>query len=151
MNPKIEKYYRNFREYGWDQAVWALRNAKTLARFEELEAEGRVKIVADPECENYWSIYGEPEGYVNGYGRRVSPEEERKEIEEWIERFGCWFVVALYLDPFTGEWEHADSIGMCIYDDPTDPYENCYVPDLQRSAIRELEKAEQRPANALTS
>ena len=33
------------------------------------------------------------------------------------------------------EWQHADSIGMCCYRDPLDPFENCYVVDLMKSAI----------------
>lgn len=40
-----------------------------------------------------------------------------------------------------GTWRLSDSIGMCIYSDPTSPYENDYVPDLMRSAIKALANA----------
>lgn len=35
-------------------------------------------------------------------------------------------------------WQHADSIGMCVYADPFDPFENAYVNDLMRNALDAL-------------
>ena len=36
------------------------------------------------------------------------------------------------------KWEVVDSIGMCVYANPLDPFENCYVPDLMASALKHI-------------
>jgi len=49
---------------------------------------------------------------------------------------GCWWIVASVA---TGDkWEHADSIGMCVYEDPLDPFQNCYVVDLMATALEAI-------------
>lgn len=130
---KIKSLYLKFRA-SREAASHAFYSAKTLTQWQEMEAEGLVRIGADHERENYFDVYGEPEAYVDGFGRRVSAAQARKELEEILERDGCYTVFTEYLKD--GEWVMADSIGMNTgYKNPTSPFENCYVPDLMRSAI----------------
>jgi hypothetical protein len=129
--------------YG-ENAQQALAAAKTLIRFRELEDEGLVRIKAEPEEESYFGVYGKPDGYTDINGKRVTAEEERKRICELIDRDGCWWVVTEYkantCENHTHDaWEHADSVGMCIYDDPTSPFENCYVIGMMDAAIEKAE------------
>lgn len=130
--------YHRFKAQGGvivgQSALWALRDAKTLAQWRESESAGLVKIEAHAEEENYFDVYGEPEGYTNAQGHEVSAEQERNEICEQLDRNGCWYVVTYAWQD--GEWQLADSIGMCSgYNDPCSPFENCYVPGLMRSAL----------------
>lgn len=133
MNHK--RYYIRARQSGYP-ASQALRVAKTLERWDDLEAAGLVRLRAEPEYENYFDVYGEPEGYTDIHGRYHSPEQERQEIVDQIERDGCWCIFADYRASEDDEWEWADSIGMNVgYPDPLSPFENWYVPDLMQSAI----------------
>lgn len=122
------------------QAEMALRDARALREWRELEAQGKVRLRAEDEQESYFDVYGEPD-----------TERERKAIIESIELNGNYWCVAEYLVreecpagdcecPFhrdgREEWEQADSIGMCAgYNDPLDPFENCYIIQLMQSAI----------------
>lgn len=130
------KYYQQFRKAGHD-AKSALQNAKIYEQWLILEDE-TVRLRALPEEESYFDVYGKPDGYVNQFGRRVSAEQERKEICETIERDGCWCVFSEYFD---GEkWQYADSVGMCTgYNNPISPFQNWYVPDLMQAAIEAAE------------
>lgn len=131
-NPILK--YRSFRECGMSP-VHALSAAKTLLEWESLEYDDRVRLRAEHEQENYFDVFGQPDGYVNAQGHRVSPEQERKEICESIERYGNYYIVSEYFDG--EEWQHADSIGMCAgYRNVLDPRENWYVPDLMAAAIK---------------
>lgn len=130
-------YYKKFRLHSpfmlvGRNAEMALRSAKTLLRFEELEAEGKVRMKAEDEYENYFDVYGEPE-----------TENERKEIIHQIETYGCVYVCSEINNHCeccdNDEWEVADSIGMCIYKNPLSPFENCYVIDLMAAAIKHFE------------
>ncbi len=109
------------------RAACALNSARTLAQWREAEAAGRVRLRAEPEEGNYFDVYGEPD-----------TEQQRKAIEQSIERDGCWFVIAEYLCRYCGQWKHADSIGMCIYANPLDPFENDYVVDLMATTLDAL-------------
>lgn len=109
------------------RAVCAFESARTLQAWRVAESQGLVRLVAEPEQDNYFDVYGEPDS-----------ERERAQILDSIERCGLWFVKAEYFDG--NQWEHADSIGMCIYSDPCSPFENCYVPDLMRSALDHLDR-----------
>lgn len=83
-----------------------------------------MRIVAEPEQENYFDVYGEPDD-----------EKDRAEMETLLERYGCWVVFAQIALP-NGCWETVDSVGMNTgYADPTDPFENCYVPQMMRAAL----------------
>src|SRR5687767_13706853 len=102
MNEKLRDYFRRFLEAGAyctppGRAACALDNARTLLEWDALEADGLVRLRAEPECESYFDIFGAP-AYVNIHGRRVSAEQARAEIVEQIERDGCWWVVAEYFD-----------------------------------------------------
>lgn len=131
------KTYLQFRASGYS-ASHALHGAKAKLAFEALERRELVRLRAEPEEENYFDVYGEPEGYEGANGRRVSAEQERKETCELLERDGCWHVVAEYFDG--QRWQHADSIGMNTgYKNVLSPFENCYVPDLMASAVEMAE------------
>lgn len=118
----IASFYRRFRRTG-HSASYALSAARTLAAFTDLETES-VRIRMEPERENYFDVFG----------RKCISTAEDVRIEKQIERLGCWWIVAEYCDA-DGEWQHADSIGMCIYENPLSPFENCYVIDLMASAL----------------
>ena len=97
-----------------------------IETFRALESDGLVRLRALPEIESYFDVYGEPDD-----------AQERQGIIDQIDRDGCWLVESeFYAD---GAWHHADSVGMCVYNRPLDPAENCYVEDLMRSAVRALE------------
>jgi hypothetical protein len=132
MNSEIMKTYRrlNHENRGGivgESAKWALRDARTIVQFNDND---NVRIVAEPEEEDYFSAYG-----------RESPEQDKR-TEEIIERFGCWYVKGEYKCPICGNWETADGIGMCTgYNDPTSPYQNEYVPGIMRETLDQLAKA----------
>lgn len=130
--------YQEYRIAGY-RAVEALRNAKILQDWDKLEREGLVKLEAEPEQEDYFDVYGEPEGYVNIHGRRISAEQEREEIARHLDTWGCWFISSWWRKNTESEWDQADSIGMCVYHNPLNPIENNYVPDLMLSAISKVQ------------
>lgn len=137
--------YAKFRHAGYP-AQQALRYAKTLRTWEQADYKGLVKIEAKAEYENYFDVYGEPNGYTDQHGRYHSAEDERKEIEQEIEQKGCWYVVTYYRMDEGDEWQQADSIGMCIYNDPCSPFENAYAADLMQSALAAIEAQSLAPA-----
>lgn len=114
-----------------NQAAFALRAAKTLRGWRELESAGKVRLIQEPEQENYFDVYGEPD-----------TEQEKEAIVEALDRNGCYWIATEYQQTCscgeTEQWEQADSVGMCVYDDPTDPFENCYVIQLMESAIEKV-------------
>jgi hypothetical protein len=145
MDRTLATTYHKFREHSpfmlvGENAAQALRSAKTLIAFRELEEQGKVRIKVEPEYENYFDVFGEPDD-----------SKDRQRIIDQIERDGCWCVIVEYLErtectiedcacPFHRApremWETADSIGMCVgYNDPTDPFENAYIIGLMEEAI----------------
>lgn len=132
------KAYESFRRAGYP-ASHAHHAAKALAEFSALERQGLVRLIAEPEQENYFDVYGEPEGYTDVNGRWHSPEQERQELCESLDRLGCWYISAEWRerDDDDCEWQLADAVGMNAgYSDPLSPLENWYVPDLMRSAVK---------------
>lgn len=136
MDTNLKRNYFRFRHQGGivgKDAEQALRNARTLERWNELEEQGRVRLRAEPEEEGYFDTYGEP------YNAK-----ERQAIIDQIEMNGCFRVISEYKESCEAcghdEWCHADSIGMCIYNDPLSPFENCYVIDLMASAIEQADQ-----------
>lgn len=130
--------FLKFRAAGF-RSLEAFRAAKTCLAFLRLESAGLVRLRAEAEEENYFSVYGEPEGYEGLNGRRVSAEQERGEICRTLDRDGLWYCVAEFHDGT--DWQVADSIGMCMgYRDPLSPLENCYVLDLMASAVDKSEE-----------
>ena len=134
---KIEALYRKARKAGYG-ALEAHRAAKIVQAFEE---RSDVRIVCEPDQENYFSVYGEPSGYVGVNGRRVSSAQERTELEDAIDRLGCWVVVAEIRCRCCGTWKSVDSVGMNTgYADPCDWLQNAYVPDLMNAALLAVEE-----------
>ena len=128
----VSKLFVSARRAGYS-ALAAYRVAKTVLAF---EARDDVRIVMAEECDSYFDVYGDPEGYLDVNGRRHSAADEHKETEDLIERLGCWIVSSEARDAQTGEWETVDSIGMNTgYENPADWRENWYVPDLMQSAL----------------
>ena len=122
--------YTKFRQRGYT-ARWAWQAARTVEAWEGRED---VRLRAEPEQENFFDVVGEPEGYTDIHGRRVSAKQEREETCQMLERDGCWVVLSEYWDGT--DWRVADSIGMCAgYKDPLSPFENGYVQDLMRAAL----------------
>ena len=124
MNINKEIFYKRFREHG-KTAQDALRSANVLAKFRKMESRGLVRLRAEPEEENYFDVYGEPEN-----------EKDKKAIIHSIETYGCYWIVSERACSKCGTFEHKDSIGMCIYKNPLDPFENDYVIDLMENAIK---------------
>lgn len=139
VSPALLRLYREcrirkpFMLVGHD-ARCSLNAARTILRFRELESAGRVRMRAEPEAESYFSVYGEPEGYVNAQGHEVSAETEREEMCAILDRDGVWCSISEWFD---GEdWQLADSCGMHTgYKNPLDPFENCYVVQEMQEAI----------------
>lgn len=114
-----------------------MTNEKLIAEWNQTERAGLVRLRAEDEEENYFDIYGLPTGYHNIKGEWVAPEEAYEEMVHTLELYGSYRVVSQYFD---GEkWQCAGSIGMCTgYHNPLSPEENCYVPQLMRSALAHI-------------
>lgn len=142
MNASETRKYVMFRMRGYDPAT-AKRNAVVLERFEWLSYQGKVRMYATPQEEDYIvATYGKsgPDGYIGKNGKRVSKKAAREELEEIISRLGVWWVTSQIWNEKTQSWEVVEGIGFCCgYDNPLSPFENCYVPDLMRTAIIEAE------------
>lgn len=124
-----------------EDAACSLRAARTILAFREKEREGKVRMRKEEEQENYFDVYGKPDGYTNAQGHWVSQKEAIKELEELLERDGVWWTCSEW---FNGEeWEQADSCGMHTgYKNPLDPFENCYVVQEMQAALDKLEEHE---------
>lgn len=94
-----------------------------------MEAEDLVRISSEPEVENYFDVFGREEN-----------ERDQQRMQDTIDRLGCRYVFTEYRDA-NRAWQRADSIGMCVYDDPESPFENCYVAELMCAAIKGAEAA----------
>ena len=125
----------------------SLRAARTILAFRELEHRGLVRLRAEPEHENYFDVYGEPEAYINAQGHEVSAEKAKEEMIATLDRDGLYWVVSEWFDG--DEWQHADSIGMCCYRDPLNPFENCYVVQLMQGAIDACKEHVEHMAGAI--
>lgn len=101
------------------------REERIRHQWDEAEAAGLVRLRDDPEQENYFDVYGEPDD-----------PQERAELEEAIERHGVWYIYSQYLSQDTGSWETADGIGMIFGNDVGD--DNPYIIDLKESALRNI-------------
>jgi hypothetical protein len=120
----LQSTYARFRAQGL-RAVQALRSARTL---EEWNPAGEsVRLRTEEEQESYFDVYGEPD-----------TKKERDEIVALIERDGCVCILGEYLDPITGKWTLATSLGMVIEPSPLDPFLSCYVPDIMRETLDAL-------------
>lgn len=133
IKPSIVQNFKRFLAVGGyctppGRAACALRSARTLEEWRKAESAGLVRLLASPEQESYESVFG-----------KESFEQDR----ECIERHGCWWVTSEvnHGTEATGDdWQHADSIGMCVYANPLDPFENSYVIDLMQAALDQIDQ-----------
>ena len=109
---QLVRDYSRFRQAGWHAAT-ALRAVRTCAEFAALESLGLVRLVASEEVESYFDVFGEPEGYTDGNGKRVSAEAERQELVRSFERDGVWHVGSQWRTSEADEWRPAAGVGMC--------------------------------------
>ena len=111
-----------------DKAGMTLEQAQaacqTMKQFEKLKEDNKVCLHMEPEQENYFSVYGEPDTV-----------EEKNAIIHEIDTYGLWYIVSEVRCKCCSKWDVADSVGMCIFNDPLDPVENPYIIDLMNSAI----------------
>lgn len=126
----LRAYFQKFLENGGyctppGRAACALDNARAVLEFRTTPG---VRLRREPEREDYFSVYGDGDA------------ESRKFVQKTIDQWGLYWVVSEFRAP-NGEWMYADSIGMCIYENPLDPFQNCYVPELMRAAIEKRNEA----------
>lgn len=118
---------QRFIDVGYNSQA-AHENALLIEQFKRLEDTGRARIIAEPEVNNYFDVYGEPDD-----------PEEKQDIIDLIEREGIYYVLVQVCCKCCGQWKTVDSIGMII-GNPTDPVNNPYYADLARAAIDAIEK-----------
>ena len=114
------EWYKKFRKSGMI-AKSALYSARLMVEFENRED---LRIGIDPEYENYFDVYGEPD-----------TKKEKESIMHYLDLWGLYTVYVEYKCKQCGEWILGDSVGMCCYEDPADPLENWYIPDLIAGTI----------------
>jgi len=119
---QIGDWYKKFRGVGYP-ALQALREAKVMHEFKILENQGLVSLSKEHETESYFDVYGKPE-----------TKNQEREIRDMVENWGLWYVQSNVLNA-AGEMENVDGIGMILCREPLSPFENCYIPDLAKSAI----------------
>jgi len=107
-----------------EDAKSCLWRAKTLAAFKSLESRGLARLQMNEEQESYFDVYGEPD-----------TKSDKKRIIESIENLGLYYVYTQTRCNCCGKWETVDSIGMCIYNNPLDPFENDNIISLMDAAI----------------
>ena len=90
--------------------------------WEQAEEAGLVRLRCEPEEEDYFGVYGEPDD-----------PEEKAELVRLLEVHGVWWCCAEYLSQDDGSWQRADSIGMLFGNDLDDS--NPYVAELKASAL----------------
>lgn len=118
----IRDWYAKFREMGYP-ASQSLRDAKIMHEFKRLENQGLVSISKSYEHESYFDVYGFPDTTA-----------EILRINELVDDWGLWYVQSNFCNE-TGVMECADGIGMILCSEPLSPFDNCYIPDLAKSAI----------------
>ena len=130
----ITTLYRQFRQHSpfmlvGRNAELALSAARTFGKWEEMEADGLVKIEAhidhnpDPSFYDTWE--------------HLSDKTREQLKQAYCD--DCWGVITYYRCPHCGDWQQADSVWGCSgYSNPCDAFENCYVIDLMQSAIEQV-------------
>lgn len=134
ITPQIVRDYHRFLAAGAyctppGRAACALRNARILDEWNQAERAGLVRLRAIPEEESYFDVYGRPDD-----------PKELAELTRLLETWGCYCVVSEvnHGDATRDDWQHADSVSMCVYKKPLDPFDNSYVPDLMREALSQI-------------
>lgn len=135
---ELRRLYERFRKDSpfmlvGENAKLAWVSAQLLAKWQALEAEGLVRIESEPDDSPDPSFYDTWEHLS---------ERTREQLKaDYCD--DCWGVLTYWRESTDAEWQDADSIwGNSGYDDPCSPFENCYVVDLMRSAIDQLETAQ---------
>jgi hypothetical protein len=136
------RLYLRFRKAGFPARL-AIENTRIVTEFERINdeyvrdnGEPIAVIGCEHEPENYFDVYGEPDGYVDANGRHVTAEQERQQIVDEINLNGCWVVFGEY------DGEMVDYVGMCVgYRDPSDPVENEYVLEFMVAVIEAHKKS----------
>lgn len=103
MDQNVKEIYKELREIGHNRANGCLQCARKIAFWESLGDS--VRLVAEPEYENYFDVYGEPD-----------TDKERREIESIINAHGLYWVRGEFIDPITETWVQGGSCGMIIPD-----------------------------------
>lgn len=137
MNAAIAKVYRQIQANGGPSSYFpekhaasALKQARIIVRFRELEDAGLVRLRAEPDEHYNWN------------------EFDPKESEKWGDD-GAWGSIVDWRVSDEDEWEEGDSCwGHVGYKDVLDPLENCYIIDHMRSAIDKVEAALEAPRAA---
>lgn len=121
----VRSRYRELREKDYPASqAWSM--AQTFAAWEALEAQGLVRLTAEPDPLPY------DDSYLDTWG--LTPKKldrARKELWKFLEREGVWVYTTETWDGH--EWQHADSIGGVdgeIWD--------AYKEDLMREAISQV-------------
>lgn len=137
MTTATVESYRTFRRGGYCPRH-AIRAARTVHAFRNMEQLGLARIIARPDDDDIFDTF-DLNGHVDEFGRYVSADEERAELAELVERTGAWIVASEVRTFDAEEWETIDCVGGCTgYDDPTDPVQNSYVTDLMAAAISHI-------------
>jgi len=128
---ELHQLYNQFRKHSPFIAVGrnaelALDAARTLHKWNELESAGLVRLRMEPEEESYFDVFGCED---------ISKKHDQA-LRDTVDRLGCYWVTSEYLK--CGTFEHADSIGMCVYENPLSPFENCYIIQLMAEAISQV-------------
>ena len=76
-----------------------------MRTWKEYEAAGLARVECEPECDDYFEVFGDPD-----------TKEERKEIENMMERHGCWWYAYEVRASKSDAWECGASLGMVIGD-----------------------------------
>jgi hypothetical protein len=127
--PDVMRWYKRFRDAG-RTAEDALDSARTLARWDEAEQTGSVRIVARPDPDS------SPSDWHDTKGGACECEDCRA-----YARDGAWGTVGEYrTDPDSEDWTHADSVwGHVGYNDVLSPLENPYVVDIMAATLDALD------------
>ncbi len=131
MNPSILRNYLKFRQHSpfmlqGSNALLAMRAAHTLAEWDKLEANGRVRLETSPDedCRKDWDC------------DRHCTDEHPCTACRLFASDGAWQVVGEWRLSDDDEWESADSICGCVgYADPGSAFENCYVIDIMQATL----------------
>jgi hypothetical protein len=140
MTREVRSNYHRFRRAGW-RADEAIRAARILARWDEAEGEGWVRLQAIPDED--WTI--------KDNGCSCGDPACRRRERDAFERHGAWGVVGEYgIDipepsgPLAGcltetRWHHADSCWGFVGFDVLNPLENPYVVDIMAETLEALD------------
>ena len=103
--------YQRLRRIGFRSAE-TLRSARVIDEFEDLEVDGKVRLVVEPDPEPYDASYIDTWTDVHEHERELA----RREVKRWLEQDGCTMVRSEFLCPKTNRWISADVVGQFIGD-----------------------------------